>query len=189
MVQALSDNWLSVLITSSAGYLGTTAFGVALLVLIRRAFSARVVLMVSAAFVGIMTIVFGFLAPVWNVFSADVSFGNVAFTVISGVLLSAGLLAIARYASAKWANFTVAFLAVQCVLNSLLDLKTLFFINAPLVGSHIHTDAANMAAATGLPAIAWVFIWIGISVLMISIGMRVYAVSKQKGQHDLPFEG
>ncbi len=77
---------------------------------------------------------------------------------------------------------------MQCVLNSLLDLKTLFFINAPLIGSHIHTDAANMAAATGLPAIAWVFIWIGISVLMISIGMRVYAVSKQKGQHDLPFE-
>lgn len=188
VVQALTGNWLSVLVTSSAGYLGTTAFGVALLVLIRRAFSARVVLMISAAFVGIMTVVFGFLAPVWNVFSADVSLGSVAFTVISGALLSAGLFAIARFASAKWANFTVAFLAVQCVLNSLLDLKTLFFINAPFVGSHIHTDAANMAAATGLPAIAWVFIWIGISVLMISIGMRFYAVSKQKGQHDLPFE-
>jgi hypothetical protein len=188
VVQALSGNWLSVLITSSAGYLGATAFGVALLVLIRRAFSARVVLMASAAFVAIMTVVFGFFAPVWNIFSTDVSFGSVAFTVVSGALLSAGLFAVARYAPAKWTNFTVAFLAVQCILNSLLDLKNLFFINAPFVGSHIHTDAANMAAATGIPAIAWVFIWIAISVLMISIGMRFYAVSKQKGQHDLPFE-
>jgi hypothetical protein len=44
-----------------------------------------------------------------------------------------------------------------------------------------------MAAATGLPAIAWVLIWIGISVLMISIGLRVYAVSQRGKNNDLPF--
>jgi len=188
MVQALSGNWFSVLLTSSAGYLGTTAFGVALLVLIRRAYSARIVLMISAAFVGLMTVLFGFFAPVWNVFSANISLGSLAFTVVSGLLLAAGLFGIARYAPAKWANFSLAFLAVQCLLNAFSDLATLFFINAPLVGSHFHSDAANMAQSTGLPAIVWVFIWIAISVLMISVGLRVYAVSQKSKQYDLPFD-
>ncbi len=187
MVYTLPSNWFAALLISSAGYLGTTAFGVLLLVLIRRAYSARIVLTGSAIFVGIMTLVFGFLAPLWNIFSAQVSMGSVAFTVFSGAVLTVGLLAIAKYASPKFAQFAMSFLAVQCILNAISDLKTLFFINAPLVGSDIHTDAANMAAATGLPAIVWVFIWIGISILMISIGLRVYAVSRKSSQQDLPF--
>ncbi len=188
VVESFTGSSLSVLLTSSAGYLGTTLFGVLLLVLIRRAYSARIVLAASAGFVGLMTIFFGFLAPIFNIFSANVSVGSVAFTVISGSLLTAGLLAIAKYAPAKWTNFAVAFLAVQCVLNALSDLKTVFLINAPFSGSHIHSDAANMEAATGIPGIAWVMIWIGISIAMISIGLRVYAVSQKGKQYDLPFE-
>lgn len=188
VVESFSGSWLSVLITSSAGYLGATAFGVLLLVAIRRAISAKVALAVCAGFVGVMTIFFGLFSSIWNVFSANVTFGSIAFTVVSGAILTAGLLAIARYAPPKWANFTVAFLAVQCVLNSLSDLKTVFLINAPFSGSHIHSDAANMAQATGLPAIAWVVIWIGISVVMISVGLRAYAVSQKSKNHDLPFE-
>ena len=182
MVQSLSGSPFSVLLTSSAGYLGTTGFGVALLVLIRRAFSARIVLMTSAAFVAVMTVLFGFFAPLWNIFSADISLGSLAFTVVSGVFLAVGLFAIARYAPAKWANFALAFLAVQCLLNAAYDLITLFFINAPLVGSHIHTDAANMARASGFPAFVWVLLWIGISVLMILVGLRVYAVRQKSRQ-------
>lgn len=187
-VQSLSSSWLSVLITSSAGYLGAIAFGSLLLVLIRRAYSARIVLAVSAGFVGLMTVVFGLLAPLWHIFSADISAGSVAFTVVSGAVLTAGLLAIAKYASDWWANFTLAFLAVQCLLNAVYDLATLFVINSPLSGSHIHSDAANMSMATGVPGIFWVIMWIGISILLISVGLRVYAVSKQTKQHDLPFE-
>ena len=63
MVYSLPSNWFAALLISSAGYLGTTAFGVLLLVLIRRAYSARIVLMGSAIFVGVMTLVFGLLAP------------------------------------------------------------------------------------------------------------------------------
>jgi len=187
-VLSATAGWFSAALISSAGYLGTTAFGVLLLVLIRRAFSARIVLATSAAFVGLMTILFGLLSPIWNVFSAEVKLGSLAFTVISGAILTVGLLAIARYASARAAQFVMSFLAVQCLLNALLDLKTLFFINTPFAGSHMHSDAANMAMATGLPAIVWVLIWIGISVLMISIGLRIYAVSQRQKQYDLPFE-
>src|SRR5687767_6651255 len=46
MVQTATTGWFSGILTSSAGYLGTTAFGVLLLLLIRRAFSARIVLAV-----------------------------------------------------------------------------------------------------------------------------------------------
>jgi len=180
-------NAFSQLITSSAGYLGTTAFGVLLLVSIRRAYSARIVLTASAVFVGLMTLLFGLFAPLWNVFSANVSFGSLAFTVFSGTLLTVGLLAIARYASARAAQFAMSFLAVQCVLNALSDLKTVFYASSPF-SSPMQTDALNMANATGIPSLFWVLVWIGISVLMISIGLRVYAVNQKGKQYDLPFE-
>ena len=64
--------------------------------------------------------------------------------------------------------------------NAVLDLINVFFINAPLVGMDMHTDAANMSAATGIPGIVWVAIWMGISLLMISFGLRLYAVNKNK---------
>lgn len=176
----------SALLTSSAGYLGSTAFGVLLLVAIRRAFSARIVLAICAGFVGLMTLFFGFLAPIWNVFTTNVTLGSVAFTVISGVILTIGLLAIAKYSSAKTAQFVLSFLAVQCILNALSDLKTVFFMSNPFA-TPMQTDAANMAAATGIPAILWVLIWIGVSLLMISIGLRLYAVSQKSKNNDLPF--
>lgn len=188
MVQSLANSPLSVLITSSAGYLGAVLYGTLLLVLIRRAYSARVVLATSAGFVGLMTVVFGLLAPIWHLFSADVSARSLLFTMVSGLGLTLALLAIAKYASNWWANFTLAFLAVQCVLNAVADLKTLFFINSPLVGSHIHSDAANMAQVTGMPAVFWVLLWIVISIVLISVGLRVYAVAGRGKQNDLPFE-
>lgn len=188
MVQSLTNSWLSVLITSSAGYLGAIAYGTLLLVLIRRAYSARIILFATAAFVGLMTVIFGLIAPIWNILSAEISLFNLLFTVFSGVFLTAALIAIAKYAPARWANFTLSFLAVQCILNAFLDLKTLFLINAPFSESHLHSDAANMANVTGVPGIFWVLIWIGVSIVMISIGLRVYAVSRQAKQHDLPFE-
>lgn len=188
MVYALPSGLLSALLISSAGYLGTTAFGTLLLVLIRRAYSARIVLTASAIFVGAMTLFFGLLAPAWNVFSTQTTLSSVAFTVTTGAILTVGLLAIAKYASPKVAQFALSFLAVQCILNAFSDLATVFLINAPLIGSDIHTDAANMEQATGLPAIAWVLIWIGISVFMISLGLRFYAFNQKSKQQDLPFE-
>lgn len=186
-VYSMPSGFFGAVLTSSAGYLGTTAFGVMLLVLIRRAFSARIVLAICAGFVGLMTALFGLFAPALNVFSAKVTLGSVAFTVLSGTILTVGLLAIAKYARASIAQFALSFLAVQCVLNALSDLKVLFFASNPF-GSPIQTDAANMASATGLPAIAWVVIWIGISVLMISVGLRFYAVNQKGKNHDLPFQ-
>ncbi|CAN5223484.1 M50 family metallopeptidase [soil metagenome] len=185
VVWSETRGWLSQLLISSAGYLGTTAFGTLLLVWMRYNFSSRKALYFSSGFVGLMTVVFGLLMPIWNIFSSKVTFGSVLFTVFSGAVLTAGLFALARFAEMKWVNFGLAFLAVQCLLNAFFSLVDLFFITA---STDAQSDAANMAAATGIPKMIWVFIWIGISIAMISVGLRLYAVSQKSNNTELPFE-
>jgi hypothetical protein len=165
---------ISQVLVSSAGYLGATAYGVLLLLLIRRAVAARIVLIGSAALILALTVGYGLWSP---------------FTVIMGILLSVGLIAIAKYASPRVATFFVSFLAVQCVLNALLDLKTVLFLSSPFAPS-VPTDALNMANATGIPAMFWAVIWIGISFLLLSMAMRFYAISRHQkaAQQDLPFD-
>ena len=180
VVYSAPSGMIGALLTSSAGYLGTTAFGVLMLFLIRRSFSPNKILTALGIFVAIMTIVFTIISPVFNFLSLQASFASIVFTIGAGGLLAAALIGIGVYSSIKTANFAVAFLAVQCLLNALLDLKNVFFINAPLVGADIQTDAGNMAAATGVPGIIWVVIWIGISFAMISLGLRLYAVSQNR---------
>ncbi len=176
---------LSQIFVSSAGYLGAMAYGALLLVLIRRAVAARIVLLSSAAFILVLTTVFGLWKPLslgmWGRFSF--------FTLLAGVAITTGLVAIARYASARVASFFVSFLAVQCILNAILDLKTVFFLSTPF-GPSVPTDAMNMSNATGVPAIFWAILWIGIGLLILSTAMRMYAVSKHNTakQQDLPFE-
>jgi len=184
-VWSATNSWLSRVITSSAGYLGTTMFGMVLLLWFRYKFSSRNALYFSSGFVAVMTLVFGLLAPLWNFFAAKVTIGSMLFTVISGSILAAGLFAIGKYAELKWVNFSLAFLAVQCLLNSVFSLKTLFVISATTAS---HSDAMNMYEATGIPAIAWVLIWMVLSVVMISIGLRLYAVSNKSSNSELPFE-
>lgn len=183
-VWSQSSGWLGQLLISSAGYLGTTAFGAALLAWIRFGWSSRSALYLSAAFVAVMTVVFGIFAPAVNLLST-VTFGSVVFTVFSGAVISVGLAAVARFASLRWANFALAFLAVQCLLNAVFSLFDLLLITA---FTSAHSDAANMAAATGLPQIVWVMIWFVVSVLMISAGLRLYAVGKNRSSANSLFE-
>jgi len=174
-VYSQGSGWFAQLFISSAGYLGTTLYGALLLAWMRFGYSSKIALYVSAGFVAAMTIVFGFFTPVFNFFST-VTFGSVAFTLFAGAVLTLGLAAIAYFANQKWANFALAFLAVQCLLSAVFSLVDLLLITA-FTGQH--SDAVNMAAATGIPALVWVAVWFGISILLISVGLRVYAVSKQ----------
>ena len=166
-------------IISSAGYVGAMLFGALLLLLVRRTIAARWVLAGSAFFIGLLTLIYGLIVPLTHL-----SFSP--FTVVTGALLVVGLLAAARYFSPRAANFLVGFLAVQCVLNALFDLKDVFFLS---VASDAKTDALNMQAATGVPAALWALIWIGLAFIILSAALRAYAVSrKAPAQPDLPFE-
>ena len=96
---------------------------------------------------------------------------------------------IARFASRKVASFFVSFLAVQCVLNALFDLKTVFFLSAPFSAVTPMTDAVNMYRVTGIPAIFWAVMWIGLALGILWFAMRMYVAGRDKGfQPDLPFE-
>jgi hypothetical protein len=163
---------LSQTIVSSAGYLGAMAYGALLLLLIRRAVAARYVLIGSAAFILALTLVYGL--------------GSL-FTIVAGIGIAAGLVAIAVYASPRVATFFVSFLAVQSILNAFLDLKNLFF-SSFVPGTH--SDAGNMANATGVPAIFWSMVWIGAACTILCLAMRAYAQSRERkaNQQDLPFE-
>lgn len=175
-VYSMPSGLFSGLLISSAGYLGTTAFGVGLLAWMRYGRSSRIALYFSAGFVAVMTIVFGIIAPFFNLFTTS-TVGGFFFTIFSGTILAVGLAAIAKFAPAKWANFAIAFLAVQCLLSAAVDLMTVFVISSM---TSAHSDAANMAAATGIPGIVWVLVWMAISIVMISVGLRIYAVNKNK---------
>ncbi|MGH9874191.1 MAG: M50 family metallopeptidase [Pyrinomonadaceae bacterium] len=160
---------------SSAGYLGSMAFGALLLVLIRKAIAARVVLIGSAAIIFALTLIYGLIKPAMT----GVVSSALPFTILAGTLLGVGLVAVAKYASARVASFLVSFLAVQCVLNALLDLKTVFFLSSPF-GPTVPTDAVNMANATGIPAMVWSVAWIGIAIAILAVTMRLYVSSRKK---------
>ena len=166
----------SQMLVSSAGYIGAMTYGALLLVLIRRSVAARLVLVGSAAVVFALTTIFGVVKPLvagtWG------SLGGLPFTLLAGVLISVGLFAVARFASARVATFLVSFLAVQCVLNALLDLKTVFFLSSPFATT-VPTDALNMANATGVPAIVWSIVWISLSVLILAVTVRQYVGSRR----------
>jgi hypothetical protein len=103
---------LSTLLISSAGYLGTTAFGIILLAWMRHNFSSRVALYFMSLLIASFTMVFGLVSPVWNFFE-NVTFFSVVFTVIAGAALSIGLAAVARFASKRWVDFALGFIAVS----------------------------------------------------------------------------
>ncbi|HUS09751.1 MAG TPA: M50 family metallopeptidase [Pyrinomonadaceae bacterium] len=177
---------ISQMFVASAGYLGSMTFGALLLVLIRKAIAARFVLIGSAALVFALTLIYGLIKPAMT----GVVSSALPFTILAGTLLSVGLIVIAKYATARVATFFVSLLAVQCILNALLDLKTVFFLSSPFAPS-VPTDAVNMANATGIPAMVWAVLWIGIAVTILGVAMRLYVSGKKKQlQFDLdrPFE-
>jgi len=174
----------SQILISSAGYVGSMAFGAMLLILIRKAVAARIVLLSCGILIFALTMIFGLFKPLFWMSA----WSGIPFTLFAGLFISVSLVLIAKFASAKVASFFVSFLAVQCVLNALFDFGTLFVLSNPL-GQATHTDAMNMAQATGIPAIIWTVIWIGVALGILWFAMRLYVAGRDKSyQPDLPFE-
>src|SRR5215471_2557440 len=153
--ETITAGGLTVLI-SSAGYLASTAYGAGLLTLLHDGGRAKAVLTVTAAIILTLT---GF-------FAAD------QFSLFIGIALTGLLIWVAIGWSARWAHFFLSFLAVQCCLNSLYDLNTLFWISA---STKLHSDAVNMQEVTMIPAIVWASAWIILSILALALALRMYA--------------
>jgi len=146
------------LIVASAGYLSTILYGSALLLWLRRARNARHAAIVTGVLLLLITVLFGGNLLAW----------------LMGLACGAGCLLLGLKGKPKLTHFVMSFLAVQCVLNALYDLRTLLFLSA--YDSNIHTDAQLMANATNgwIPGLAWALGWSGIAVLMLGVTLWVY---------------
>lgn len=179
---------ISQMFVSSAGYLGAMSFGALLLVLIRRAIAARIILFGSAGIILALTTIFGVAKPILA--GSLGSMSGVPFTLFAGMTLSFALFLLGKFTSTRVAMFVVSMIAIQCVLNALLDLKTVFFLSSPFAPS-VPTDAVNMANTTGVPAILWALIWIAAALAILVLALRLYVSARDRAfdaQKDLPFE-
>ncbi|HKP13155.1 MAG TPA: M50 family metallopeptidase [Blastocatellia bacterium] len=148
----------STLVVASAGYLSTILYGSALLLILRRARRARGVAIFTAVLLLVITVLFGGNLLAW----------------MTGLFFGVGCLLMGLKARPKVTHFVMSFLAVQCVLNALYDLRTLLFLSA--YDSDIHTDAQLMANATNgfIPGLVWALGWSAIAIAMLGVTLMVY---------------
>lgn len=146
------------LIVASAGYLSTILYGSGLLLVLRRARNARGAAIFTAVLLLLITGLFGGNLLAW----------------LTGLVFGGGCLWIGLKAKPKVTHFVMSFLAVQCVLNALYDLRTLLFLSA--YDSNVHTDAQLMATATNgfIPGLVWALGWSALAVVMLAATLLIY---------------
>ncbi len=143
------------LLIANAGYLASTLFGAGLLVLCRRGRNARAALAVTAA----------------AIFALTVFFAGNPFGWLAGIVLAIGLALFASTANVRVAHFFLSFLAIQCCLNALFDLRTVLLIST-LTNSP--SDAFNLERLTHVPALIWASVWVVASAVVLWIALRTY---------------
>ncbi len=139
------------LLISSAGYMGTMASGVLLILLCQKPRRARLALAATALSLGVISL--GLIRPLWS----------------AGFLVGLGMsivgMGMATVASPRGIQFTVGFLGVESCLNALFDLKVLVSLST---ATGVRTDARNLQEITHIPALVWAVAWsIGALVLLI----------------------
>ena len=143
---------------AAAGYLGATAFGAWLLALGRTPGRARFALLASALISGLATALC--VHPWVNLFG-----------FLWGVVITVGLVVARNCLRAASAELLAMFLGVQCAINALLDLRTLIELS---VYQGQPTDAALMAALTGIPATVWALTWGALALVIVIGGVLPY---------------
>src|SRR5262245_18396902 len=83
VVYSAPSGMIGTLLTSSARYLGTTAFGVAMLFMIRGTFSPHKILTALGIFVAVITVIFTIISPLFNFLALQAAFSIIVFTVIA----------------------------------------------------------------------------------------------------------
>lgn len=146
------------LLISSAGYLTTTLYGAGLLLFLRRERNARVAAIGTGALLLLMTVLFGGNIVAW----------------LAGLVFGAGCLMLGLKGQPKLTHFCMSFLAVQCLLNALYDLRTVLFLSA--FDPAFPTDARNMSQATGgfLPPVVWALGWVLLSAVVVVGALVIY---------------
>ncbi len=139
-----------------AGYIGAASYGAVMLALARRPGTARFILGLSGAIVALL-----------DVFLVRNGFGfGWALAIAAGLLFASARL------SPKAAEVAAMFLGVQCVVNSLSDIRTLVGLSTLANGPV--SDAVLMSQIIPLPPIVWAVLWGVISLGVLGLALRPY---------------
>ncbi|MBI3977543.1 MAG: M50 family metallopeptidase [Chloroflexi bacterium] len=136
-------------VVASAGYLGSVIFGGGLLALAKRGtWNRRALKLIAISLV-----------------VADLLFVRNIFGILATLALAVGCWLLATAGPSWLVGFSVYLLAALNTLYAVADLTGVFFLS--LVGAG--TDAALMARATGVPAIVWAVIWLGLGLAGLGV--------------------
>lgn len=144
----------SILLVASAGYVGSTLTGAAMILLSKNAEGSRRALLLAGAIL-LFSLVFFVRGDIVGVLSA---IAWTAFLVAGGLRMSG-----------KWATFFARFVGVALCLASLEAYKFLF---ASTMVPHAHSDAAIMQDVTGVPAFVWATAWFVFSIAVLVPTLR-----------------
>lgn len=133
-------------LVASAGYLGASVIGCALMIAARGNKRAHGILWIIGAFM-LLTLI------IWmrNLF-------GIVVVLIWGV----ALFALSRKGSGPVSSFVLSLLAVQVALNAVFDIRVLFLLHGG------HSDASTMASLFVLPTWVWASLWMAISVVLLT---------------------
>ena len=98
-------------------------------------------------------------------------FSGALLTWIIGIVMGGGLLAIALSGKPILQHLTVLFLGVQVAVDGLHSVKHLLQITTNGLG---HSDAANMAKYTGVPATFWAILWGALGVAVVASAFWIF---------------
>lgn len=161
-------------VTLSGGYVGSALFGALLLQtgrLTRWRNAGRTTLYAAAFYIAGITVLWAHNP--FNNPGNGITGGGAPdfFTMLAGICLFVLLFALAKLSTPRAANFLAAFLAVQCSLNALVDLRNLLFITSHNLGDN---DAVFMQQHYGLPPTFWALLWAGMSGTIILLSLWSY---------------
>lgn len=139
-------------LTLSAGYLGSLAWGVAILEVARRA-GRRTPAVVAV--LGGLTLALTLLVV------------RTAYGLVFGLLFGAALVVAGRKLDAGVNRVLLTALGLTSALYAILDIKS-DVLDRP----HLPSDAAMLAELTGVPTVAWGILWIGIAVAVCALLLR-----------------
>jgi hypothetical protein len=140
-------------LVASAGYLGASIVGCALMIAARGRKAAHGILWAIGAFMLVTLIIW-----VRNLFGFAVA-----------LIWSVALIVLSRKGRGPVSSFVLSLLAVQVALNSVFDIRVLFLLHGG------HSDADTMARLFVLPTSVWASLW-----MLISTGLLTWTLLRTR---------
>jgi len=140
-------------LVASAGYLGASVVGCALMTAARRKRSAHAILWTIGAFM-LVTLVIWMRNP---------------FGIAVVLVWSVALVVLSRQGSGPLSWFVLSLLAVQVALDSVYDIRVLFLVHGG------YSDAETMSRLFVLPSWVWASVW-----MVMSVGLLTWTLLRTR---------